>query len=241
MAAMGDSITQAANMDALHIGLSNPRNSWSTGNDWLDSIASHYERILARNAKMAGHNFNHAVSGAKMKDAPAQAAAAVQQGAEYVTILMGANDVCTSSKETMTSVIAFESAFRNAMDKLTSGLPTARIYVISIPDIYHLWRVHSNTLAARLTWDSFKICQSMLASSNTEVDRQFVRERNKEYNGVLRTVCGQYEQCRYDGDAVFNYAFTTAEVSTVDYFHPSPSGQKRLAQIAWERGYWATI
>jgi hypothetical protein len=77
VAAIGDSITQAANTDALHIGPSNPAQSWSTGSDGSDTIISHYERLLARNANIAGRHINYSGSGAKMKDAPAQAAAAV--------------------------------------------------------------------------------------------------------------------------------------------------------------------
>jgi lysophospholipase L1-like esterase len=238
MAAIGDSITQAAFMDAAHIGRSNPGSSWSTGNDDGDGISSHYERVLARNANIAGRNFNHSVSGAKMRDAPAQAAAAVQQGAEYVTVLMGGNDVCASSKGTMTSASAYEDAFRKAMVTLTTGLPTARIYVVSVPDVYQLWSVLKGNLLAVLTWDTLKICQSMLARSNTEADRQFVRTRNIDYNGVLRRVCAEYLQCRYDDDRVFNYRFTAADVSMVDYFHPSAAGQRNLAEITWGAGYW---
>ncbi len=238
MAAIGDSMTQAANMDFAHIGASNPGHSWSTGDRRGDTIKSHYERILARNRKVAGRNFNDSVSGAKMSDAPGQAAAAVRQRAEYVTVLMGGNDVCTSSKDTMTAVASYESAFRKVMGTLTTGLPAARIYVVSVPDAYQLWNVHKNNFTARLAWESFKICQSMLARSNTEADRQFVRMRNIEYNRVLRRVCAEYVQCRYDGDAVFNFRFTASDVSTVDYFHPSAAGQRNLAGITWGAGYW---
>jgi lysophospholipase L1-like esterase len=240
MAAIGDSITQAANMDAAHLG-SNPASSWSTGHDGGDIIESHYERILARNGNVAGRNFNDSVSGAKMRDAPAQAAAAVRQGAEYVTVLMGGNDVCASSKETMTPVDSYESAFRDAMKNLTAGLPRARVYVVSVPDVYQLWNVHKYNVAARLTWDRFKICQSMLARSNTEADRQFVRARNTDYNRVLRRVCAEHVQCRYDDDRVFNYRFTVADVSTVDYFHPSTIGQMNLADLTWRGGYWPDL
>ena len=45
-----------------------------------------------------------------MRDAEGQAQTAVAQQATYVTILMGANDVCTSSPATMTSVADFRVA-----------------------------------------------------------------------------------------------------------------------------------
>lgn len=237
IAAIGDSITQAANASPPLIGPSNPQHSWSTGTA-ADGVTSHYERIFERNAAVAGRNFNDSVSGARMRDAPAQAARAVQQGAEYVTVLMGGNDVCASSKETMTSLAAFESAFRQAMDILVTGLPGTKIYVVSVPDVYQLWNVHRSNLLALAVWDSFKICQSMLAPSNTEADRQQVRTRNMDYNAVLKRVCGEYPNCRHDGGRVFDYRFTPADVSTVDYFHPSVTGQQNLAEISWRGGYW---
>jgi lysophospholipase L1-like esterase len=98
MAAIGDSITQA--FDACCWYGNHPANSWSTGWAGWDGVRSHYERILAHKPAISGHNYNDAVSGARMSDAPGQAALAVSQGAKYVTILMGANDVCTSSRST---------------------------------------------------------------------------------------------------------------------------------------------
>ena len=40
-----------------------------------------------------------------------------------------------------------------------------------------------------------------------------------------------------DGGAVFGYAFRTTDVSSVDYFHPSVTGQKTLAALSWKVGY----
>jgi lysophospholipase L1-like esterase len=92
MAAIGDSITQAADVCCWYGD--HPGKSWSVGGD-ADSISSHYERILAMNPGIAGSAFMDAVSGAKMDDAAAQAVLAVSQQPGYVTILMGANDACT--------------------------------------------------------------------------------------------------------------------------------------------------
>lgn len=47
----------------------------------------------------------------------------------------------------------------------------------------------------------------MLDDANTEADRQAVRARNIEFNGVLRRVRAEYVQCRYHNDGVFNYQF----------------------------------
>lgn len=240
MAAIGDSITQAANLDGSTLGSSNPRHSWSTGYDSGDIIISHYERLLARNANISGRNYNDAVSGAKMDDAPGQADIVVSRGVEYVTFLMGGNDVCTSSKTTLTPVATFEAHARDAMARLANGLPNAKIYLLSVPDVYQLYNLFKGNSTARWVWRNFKICQAMLSESNTEADRQFVRQRNIDFNTALARVCAEFAQCKWDGNATFNYQFTANDVSKVDYFHPSKTGQKNLAQQSWLAGYWPT-
>src|SRR5215203_6589854 len=113
MAAIGDSITRAYDVCCSYGD--HPGQSWSTGSTSYDGIASHYERIRQRNSAVTGHAYNDAVSGAKMSAAPTQATQAVSQDARYVTILLGANDLCTSSASTMTSTTTFRSQFQQAM------------------------------------------------------------------------------------------------------------------------------
>jgi lysophospholipase L1-like esterase len=60
-----------------------------------------------------------------MDDAPGQASQAVSQHARYVTILMGANDLCTSSPDTMTSTGSFEADFQSTMAILMAQNPRA--------------------------------------------------------------------------------------------------------------------
>src|SRR5215204_4757827 len=109
MAAIGDSITRAYDVCCSYGD--HPGQSWSTGSTGYDGIASHYERIKQLNPAISGHAYNDAVSGAKMSAAPTQAAKAASQGARYVTILLGANDLCTSSPSTMTSPEDFRASF----------------------------------------------------------------------------------------------------------------------------------
>ena len=116
MAAIGDSITRAYDVCCSYGD--HPGQSWSTGSTSYDGIASHYERIKQLNPAVTGHAYNDAVSGAKMAAAPTQAAKAVSQGTRYVTILLGANDLCTSSPSTMTSADTFRTQFSQAMATL---------------------------------------------------------------------------------------------------------------------------
>ena len=120
IAAIGDSITQAVDVCCFYGNW--PGHSWSTGNVPLDGIASHYERIRAQNPAIRGHRWNNAVSGARMADAPGQARRTVGQGARYVTVLMGANDLC-GWDGALTPTATFRAQFTETSTSCAPGCP----------------------------------------------------------------------------------------------------------------------
>jgi lysophospholipase L1-like esterase len=238
MASLGDSITRGFNACGWYTDC--PDESWSTGGD--TAINSHYLRILKVNRGISGHNLNDAKTGAKAVDLDGQAATAVSQGVEYVTVLMGANDACTSSESTMTDVTTFRSQVQAALTRIQNGLPTARVFVASIPDIQRLWFIGKDSSSARSAWSSFGICQSMLANpqstAQADVDRRArVRQRVIDFNTQLQQVCALNPHCKYDGNATFNYPFVLSQVSGWDYFHPNKTGQAALASTTYAAGF----
>jgi len=237
IAGIGDSITKAYNT-GLRPYADDPSYSWSTGT--RGSIASAYSRILAANPAIRDRRLNAAKDGARMRDFPAQAAAVVAARADYVTVMLGSNDVCRPSESSMTSVTTFRTQFDAGLRALSVGLPDARIQLVSVPDAYRLWQLYRSSFVARTVWSVAKICQSLLASpgSSSTVNaerRRRVRERNGAFNRELAAACALYIHCRYDGDAVFATAFTKGDVTRRDYFHPSRSGQAKLADVVWSR------
>ena len=238
MAAVGDSITQAAST-AGSLGSDAPQNSWSTGTS--SSVNSHYQRLLALGAPISGANHNRSVSGAKMAGLAAQMQTAAALQPDYLTVLMGGNDLCTDTTGQMTSVANFGAQFQAAMTTLTAASPATNVLVVSIPDVYQLWNLFKNNFFARLIWATAGICQSLLANPGStqaaDVQRRAaVRQRNVDYNAQLAAICAQFDRCLFDGNASFNTVFTTGDVSG-DYFHPSVQGQAKLAAISWGAGY----
>ena len=235
MAAIGDSITQAANV-GFGSGDWALEHSWATGRSADDPVVSHLERLRAGRSSNATVAHNVSFSGARMRDAVGQARVAVSRGADYVTFLMGANDACTSSLSSMTPVQSFRHDFDRALAALTTGLPDAIVYVVSIPDVYRLWDVMIDNAQARESWSAFGTCGALLDARNSERDRLRVRQRIEQFNEILEEGCRRYERCHYDGGAVFRYPFTAEDVSPLDFFHPSITGQSHLAEVTWRHG-----
>jgi lysophospholipase L1-like esterase len=242
MAALGDSITQASmTCSAL---TSCPANSWSTGT--TTSVNSHLLRLRATAAPDNLAGYNNAVAGAASSALNGQAQKAVAQGAQYVTIEIGANDACTRTVSAMTPTSTVKANVQAALATLSASPSAPQIFVASIPNLQRMYDLNKSSLSARFAWGLLGICQSMLASPTStkaaDVQRRAaVQTRVNEYNQALAEACAGYPAtCRWDGGAVAAYAFTKSDISTRDYFHPSLSGQANLAAVTWLKTQWAS-
>jgi lysophospholipase L1-like esterase len=252
MASAGDSITRG--YDATWWGCflrDCPQYSWSTGTS--TTVNSHYSRILAANPGISGHAYNDARTGAKMVDLDGQLnpATPTHAAVDYVTVLMGANDVCTSDTAHMTPSGAGEIGSPNytpgtvrqqlntALSRYFAANGGAHLYLSSLPNVVGLYNALQTNSSALSTWKSFNICQSALPPGGTDASRALVLQREQEDNRVLAEQCSVFAaNCLYDGGAGFGATYSASCISTVDYFHPSPKGQAFISQLTWAKSYW---
>ncbi|MDH2426196.1 GDSL-type esterase/lipase family protein [Sphaerisporangium sp. TRM90804] len=237
MAALGDSISAGFNACGWYVSCTS--RSWSAGDN--PGVDSHYLRLLAIGPSVKGHNRNFAVPGSTSADLAAQAEKAVAAGAGYVTVLIGAQDACTSTADAMTPV----STYRTRVDRAFAVLARTgtKVFAASIPDVKRLWRVGRENVLAKSFWTIGRICQSMLANPGStakkdQARRDRVRERVQDYNAAMASACAAYGPgCRYDGGAVFSYPFTLKHVSKWDFFHPNADGQAVIARATFGAGF----
>jgi hypothetical protein len=231
MAAIGDSISQAAVADD-RIDTKEPEHSWSTGDDSDDSVNSHYERILAVNPGILGNNFNNAVNGSKSDDLMGQVIMTISQGVDYVTILMGGNDVCGDnvSEDELTPTATFRGLFNDALDTLQAGLPDATILVVELPRISRIHEVGRFNFGCQLKWWLFRFCDNVLR--NGIIQRNIATARNIEYNNVLRTLTAS--KGIFFEDDIFEVNFSRENLSDVDCFHPAIALQSDLADVSYD-------
>ncbi|TBL28735.1 SGNH/GDSL hydrolase family protein, partial [Verrucosispora sp. SN26_14.1] len=173
-----------------------------------------------------------------------QAERAVRDRADYVTVLIGANDACRGTIDAMTPVTEFRAEVDRGLRVLREGRPKARVLVVSIPDLYRLWEVgHDDSRAAR-AWRR-GVCPALLADATSDAPadrarRAEFRERIDAYNSQLRAACRAYgSRCRHDGGAVHRVRFDLDLVNRLDYFHPDTDGQSRLAEVTWRSSGYA--
>lgn len=233
IAALGDSISRGVNA-CTTIGECVEAN-WSTGTN--PGVASHFQRLQAAHPGETVTASNFAVSGAKAEGLPAQAAEAAGQ-AEYVTVLIGANDACDATPVT---AAAFGSYVDESLSALVGADEDVKVFVASIPNLYSVWEAGHDNERALWVW-GLELCDQMLGNAGSadtvdEQRRQDVLSLIGEYNTALAQACANYTACRFDKGAVFEAVPNDDEVSAIDYFHPSIAGQKALAEATWKAGY----
>ena len=186
---IGDSIGEAQSADGV-LGSINHQSVWSTGYDTADIVTTLNERFESSNPEAYQENnssrdgaFNKAISGATMSDFATQAQRVVNEigaigasGPGQVTVLLGGNDVCAPSMDTMTAPDVFEAQFRQGLMQLTQDptLQQSKIHVSSIPAIYWLWASHAQDWwgwCSTFIWP-FVPCQNLVdaAASNNFSD-----------------------------------------------------------------------
>jgi len=261
LSTVGDSITEAINAEEFNpfvIITPNHWASWANGYrgfwEWLlgrTNVSSHNQRITSQFGRRNRKNFMEAVSGADSFDIGPQMNQSVNHAADYVTLFMGHNDVCQDDFSQIPSDAEFEANVRAGFDQLQASLPNgATVYTLALVDIYKLWELGPQLsgflgISCQAIWATTLLgifpCGTMLNPLNSEADRQFTRGRNIAFNQILEDLVSEYDANDSHHyweftDMSFESDFTPSEVSPFDCFHPSASGQKRLAQESWDAG-----
>jgi lysophospholipase L1-like esterase len=233
VAALGDSLSTG--FDACdHYG-DCPAASWATGTD--DTVHSIAARLREQTgAKVTVHG--DARAGASVDDLPRQVDLAIAQRPTLVTLLIGGNDVCRATVPDMTPAATFGDTVGGQLQRLATALPDATILVASVPDVTDLLPVAAPISTARFLWSTVGGCGTVLdaplaTDPAAEQRRAAVRQRIDDYDRTLESACAAIRTCVYDGGALHDYQPTVAQLSPLDYFHPSVAGLREIAALEW--------
>jgi lysophospholipase L1-like esterase len=210
--------------------------SWSGGSD--PAVGSIAERLAAASG-VEPAVVNAAKDGGDVEDALALVDEVVAARPQLVTVLLGGNDACAPSLDEMTAAADYEARLAQLFARLNAEVPDATILALSVPDLHYLWEIGRTNGRAVQAWNSSPSCKNLLGSADDDsaeatARRDAVAARVDEYNAAIERVCAGAERCIGDNGAVYDYRFTTDQISAIDYFHPSIAGQRVIAEIAWD-------
>ncbi len=252
LAAIGDSYSQAYSVSPANLR-DHPQYSWVVGTARNDGVTSLLERFKALGATPGV--VDAATSGRKMIDAQRQveqvvaAAANLQHGqTAYVTFMLGTNDLCDDPK---TPLADFTAQARAAVETLRVNLPPgSRLLMMPVPDFSHFRAITQADPTARtalLQPKNSTRCAPFLGS-NSPASIPDAEAILASYNAALETICDEENavtgalanlHCTYNQALLSGRDFVLKDLSTVDYFHPSLTGQAKFAADAWKADAWA--
>lgn len=236
IAALGDSFNTG--FDAGPRGGDSPSLSWSTGDDArVDSV---YLRLLAVDPAIRNHSYLVARDGSKIGDLARQLSLAADRHAQLITVQSGGNDICSAKNpDRATAPAVFRAGFEHALDVLRTRLPNARLLVTSITDEGR-W----NDGSVQIPGNGKKLSDGTICDPEITGDgkqdptrRSAIQAFEQRDDAILAQVCATDVHCRYDGGAFYRLAYSAADISTRDAYHPSVEGLRLFAATAWTVGF----
>jgi lysophospholipase L1-like esterase len=226
MGAIGDSIT--AGFNARRFG-DNRELGWATGDE--GDVLSHLLRLRAQGSDVQA--FNDAIAGSKVDDLHRQITRNLRHPVDYVTVTIGANDVCTWPDDYGGQLAEFETTLDTEISRIVETRPNVKIMLPPIPDIYNLWAVASSHDGCYGRWQLFNICQPLLGRDRTDAERAAFRTRWELANAAITRVAEAHSDHVLHDPELAHTAFTWEHISPLDCFHPNVLGQNLLSERAW--------
>jgi hypothetical protein len=231
---LGNSAADGYGSDPAHPYRDAPGNSWATGANL--AVGSVYSRILAKNPAIRGHGVDLAHHDASIDDLDAQAHKAVGLKPDLVLIEVEGDIRCDGKDDSR--IADFGTKVTSALATLTTGLPQARIFVISSWGSFASYVKYLNglELGARLKHAGKSVCQIVESPAGRVVPSHvaYVEKYVDAYDAQLAAACKAAPRCLYDGGAAQGLAVTAADIS-LDQFHLTLAGQARLAAVEWAK------
>ena len=201
LAAIVAGVTYLAIGDSITSGfLVGRHNSWATGSG-IESFAAHIE---------ADKSYNASFPGLQSSQMGYQAHLANYVTADVVTILAGANDACWGNV----------SEVPERVRALIETLDAETIYVGSVPDLAKVYSLARPSWTCKLA----KVeCHAYMLGSDeyrAQVDAEIVAA-----NEALRELTSD----KVVFVDIFSEEYQPKDISRVDCFHPSVSGQQKIA------------
>jgi lysophospholipase L1-like esterase len=231
---LGHSGTTGANSDPDQQGSDARQNSWATGdNPEVDSI---YQRLLAVNPAVRGHNSNFGIDGSTVNNLEAELvqALAVKPLPDLFMIQEVDNDMQCDGTDPQ-NYPKFGATLTNALQEIVAAAPKARILLVSGPPgtVDNFGQVVANLPEGKSKNQGDGPCDMFdLDGKAVPAHWRYQEKVIQGYQAQLKSVCAQFTQCRYDGGALYRMTIT-AEDLAVDAQHLSISGHRKQAALEW--------
>jgi hypothetical protein len=202
--------------------------SWSAGTD--PDVDSHSRRLTALGRRCC--RWHHAVearnfarAGFTVAQLAEQARRAEAAQARYVTVDLGAGDLCGG-----TPLAAFRMQFAAGVRAFRGGRLGGRMLVLSVENPVAHWRVVRADPAGARWLRTHRLCGLGFDASAAQLAP--VARRAAALNAILDRVCFRLG-CLYDAGAHNRMPLSVRDFASGDYARLSIAGERKLAATEW--------
>lgn len=237
MAAVGDSISVA--FDAW-LPLANRPLSWSAGSDSFRRVKSHYHHLMSTHSAVTAHNL--AVAGAPSSSVLEQMdvlrARLAGTKLDYLTVMVGANDVCSWPADYAPYLERYRKNIRETVNTARELNADVKVLLVPVPNMMRLYEL-GQAKGCGWKWQIYPMCNPLFRAKSPE-ERAAFAARTDALNAAMADVAAENADIARFAD-VKNVAFDSQDISWIDCFHPSTTGQQRLSDITWEQGWFQDL
>lgn len=217
-AVLGDSVSTGFNSEKKW---NNLENSWASGT----AIDSHFSRLHKKFPNKKISVINLAIPGVDTSDIERQAKVAARIHLDYVTILIGSNDLCRGFHD----VDIYEQRIRSAIKIITNRSPKVKILISSIPNIPEVRHV-AKDLSCDRTWSKV-----MMMCDVSDEDKFY--DVWWRMNTILDIISRSNDNVIFS-DSLMMREIKKDSISKIDCFHPNLKAQKEIAEMTWNDGWF---
>jgi lysophospholipase L1-like esterase len=228
VAALGDSVT--AGVASVVLG-ENPRSNFSTGDD--GTIWSHAAMLQQHLPHLHVRTINTAISGATSDDLIRQAQVAAAYVPDYATILIGVNDACSDNIQRAMDLQRYVHNVSMAAAILIRANPAVRIRLIPAPSLRQMHSISSQKLACRVKWSLSRSCRAFTSPPHVTSEKENFFRLVDAYNAALTNIANMYPGNVTVAWKVSMIQLNSQDISSIDCFHPSAEGQRKLAWMSF--------
>lgn len=229
MGALGDSIS--AGFNSYRLG-DNRSLSWSTGTAAEPHVESHAKKMAALLGRPI-ETHNEAFAGATSHDLSRETTRLLRYKPDYVTVLIGANDLCNWDGNYDKELAGFTERLETAVDRLVAANSDIRIVMSSLPNIMSVYQLGVANGCSSL-WNAVGVCKALFSSARTPAERTEFSQRFFKLNEIIKEVAGHYPANAVYKPEVVNYQFPREFLSAIDCFHPSILGHGKIAELTFD-------
>jgi lysophospholipase L1-like esterase len=234
-----------------------PNHSWATGEDESDIIASHFERLKVVNPQLKVSNY--AVSGSESCEIKNQIDRLLEDEQksgirfDYITMLVGANDLRRENVEDMTSPVNYVGEIENNVRRLLDAEPDRRIFLVGLPDIFTVFEKSAKLVGYHVplyTWNCSELREliygplAIFRPQNPEAyeaSKNVFRLYQKGVEALVVRLQDEYPLALIKTAQNYDSPRAIKKSLSIDCFHPSFWGQAQLAEVTWKKSFWPDL